>query len=36
LQQRYGDNPLFEIIVSASLGASRARLLAGLDALEKA
>jgi hypothetical protein len=36
LQQRYGDDPLFEIIVSASLGASRARLLAGLDALEKA
>ena len=36
LQKRYGDDPLFEIIVSASLGASRARLLAGLDALEKA
>ena len=36
LQKRYGDDPLFEIIVSAALGASRARLLAGLDALEKA
>jgi hypothetical protein len=36
LQKRYGDDQLFEIIVSAALGASRARLLAGLDALEKA
>jgi alkylhydroperoxidase family enzyme len=36
LQKRYGDDQLFEIIVSASLGASRARLLAGLDALEGA
>ena len=36
LQKHYGDDRLFEIIVSAALGASRARLLAGLDALEKA
>jgi alkylhydroperoxidase family enzyme len=36
LQLRYGDDQLFEIIVSASLGASRARLMAGLDALEDA
>jgi alkylhydroperoxidase family enzyme len=36
LQKRYGDDQLFEIIVSAALGASRARLLAGLDALEHA
>ena len=32
----YGDDKLFEIIVSAALGASRQRLLAGLDALAKA
>ena len=32
----YGDDKLFEIIVSAALGASRKRLLAGLAALEAA
>ena len=36
LQSAYGDDKLFEIIVSAALGASRKRLLAGLDALAKA
>jgi hypothetical protein len=33
LQPKYGDDQLFEIIVSAALGASRKRLFAGLDAL---
>lgn len=32
----YGDDAVFEIVVSAALGASRRRLLAGLDALERA
>jgi alkylhydroperoxidase family enzyme len=36
LQAKYGDDRLFEIIVSAALGASRNRLLAGLKALEEA
>jgi len=36
LQPRYGDDRLFEIIVSAALGASRSRLQAGLRALEDA
>jgi hypothetical protein len=36
LQAKYGDDPLFEIIVSAALGASRQRLLAGLNALNDA
>lgn len=36
LQKKYTDDELFEIIVSAALGASRKRLLAGLDALEHA
>jgi alkylhydroperoxidase family enzyme len=36
LQPTYGDDQLFEIIVSTALGASRNRLVAGLDALEKA
>jgi hypothetical protein len=36
LQKRYADDELFEIVVSAALGASRKRLLAGLDALAKA
>jgi len=36
LRAAYGDDALFEIIVSASLGASRKRLLAGLEALDKA
>jgi hypothetical protein len=36
LQARYGDDRLFEIIVSAAVGASRKRLMAGLRALEEA
>jgi hypothetical protein len=36
LQPKYGDDRLFEIIVSAALGASRQRLMAGLEALEEA
>jgi predicted RNA polymerase sigma factor len=36
LQAVYGDDKLFEIIVSAALGASRQRLSAGLNALAKA
>ncbi len=36
VQGTYGDDQLFEIIVSATLGASRNRLLAGLEALEDA
>ena len=36
LQAKYGDDQLFEIVVSAALGASRKRLLAGLEALEDA
>ena len=36
VQATYGDDRLFEIIVSAALGASRQRLLAGLNALDKA
>lgn len=33
LQLSYGDDKLFEVVVSAALGASRKRLMAGLDAL---
>ena len=36
LQAKYGDDQMFEIVVSAALGASRKRLLAGLKALEEA
>jgi len=36
LQPTYGDDRLFELIVSAAVGASRARLAAGLRALEEA
>ncbi len=36
MQARFGDDRLFEIIVSAALGASRNRLLAGLRALDDA
>jgi hypothetical protein len=36
LQPVYGDDRMFEIIVSAALGASRKRLMAGLAALEDA
>ena len=34
LQEAHSDDRLFEIVVSAALGASRKRLLAGLQALE--
>ena len=36
LQAKYGDDQLFELIVSAAIGASRQRLMAGLKALEEA
>jgi hypothetical protein len=36
VQDAYGDDPLFEIIVCASLGASHKRLQAGLKALADA
>ena len=36
LQATYGDDRLFEIVVSAAVGASRQRLDAGLRALEEA
>jgi alkylhydroperoxidase family enzyme len=36
LQAKYGDDQMFEIVVSAALGASRNRLLAGLNALDEA
>jgi alkylhydroperoxidase family enzyme len=35
LQATYGDDRLFEIIVSAAVGASRQRLMAGLKVLEE-
>lgn len=35
-QRVYGDDKLFELVVSAALGASRNRLFAGLRALEGA
>ena len=36
LRTTYSEDQLFEIVVSAALGASRQRLFAGLAALEKA
>jgi hypothetical protein len=36
LQAKYSDDQLFEIVVSAAVGASRQRLMAGLKALEEA
>ncbi|MFL5466984.1 MAG: hypothetical protein ACJ79N_07950 [Gemmatimonadaceae bacterium] len=36
VQATHGDDQMFEIIVSAALGASRKRLLAGLKALNEA
>jgi hypothetical protein len=36
LRPRYADDQLFEIVVSAALGASESRLLAGLEALDEA
>jgi hypothetical protein len=35
-QAKYGDDQMFEIVVSAALGASRQRLFAGLKELEEA
>ena len=35
-QAKHGDDQMFEIVVSAALGASRQRLLAGLEALDEA
>ena len=36
LRAKYDDDQMFEIVVSAALGASRQRLLAGLEALDEA
>jgi hypothetical protein len=36
VQAAYGDDRTFELVVSAALGASRRRLLAGLRALDDA
>jgi alkylhydroperoxidase family enzyme len=36
LRTKYDDDQLFEVVVSAALGASRKRLLAGLEALDDA
>ncbi|HEY2853307.1 MAG TPA: hypothetical protein VGJ18_10700 [Gemmatimonadaceae bacterium] len=36
LQATYGDDKMFEVVVSAALGASRERLIAGLTALASA
>jgi alkylhydroperoxidase family enzyme len=36
VQPKYGDDQMFEIVVSAALGASRQRLMAGLKALADA
>ena len=35
-QARYGDDKMFEIVVSAALGASSERLMTGLIALDEA
>jgi hypothetical protein len=35
-QGKYGDDQMFEVVVSAAVGASRMRLMAGLKALGKA
>jgi hypothetical protein len=36
LKAKYSDDELFEVVVSAALGASERRLLAGLEALRDA
>ena len=36
LHSKYDDDQMFEIVVSAAIGASRNRLLAGLEALDEA
>ena len=35
-QAKYGDDQMFEIVVSSALGAARSRLVAGLKALDEA
>lgn len=35
-QAKYGDDQMFEIVVSSALGAARTRLMAGLKALDEA
>ena len=35
-QASYGDDKMFEIVVSSALGAARQRLMAGLKALDEA
>jgi hypothetical protein len=35
-QAKYGDDQMFEIVVSSALGAARTRLVAGLKALDEA
>jgi hypothetical protein len=35
-QAKYGDDQMFEVVVSAALGAARIRLAAGLKALDEA
>ena len=35
-QTKYGDDQMFEIVISAALGASAKRLRVGLAALDKA
>ena len=35
-QAKYGDDQMFEIVVSSALGASRNRLLVGMKALDEA
>ena len=35
-QAQYGDDQMFEIVVSSALGAARTRLMAGLRALDEA
>ena len=36
VQAKYGDDKMFEIVISAALGAARKRLALGLDALDNA
>ena len=36
VQAKYGDDKMFEIVVSAALGAARKRLSLGLEALDNA
>ena len=36
VQAKYGDDKMFEIVVSAALGAARKRLALGLEALDNA